>query len=98
MIKKIKSFFTKAKKSKSVVGRVRKVVNPTDYFGLNRIEIVKKACYEYDKIHQQFTVNMIWKYLNGLLGIFSNFCNNNCNIFSMLSYFKFKLFPIITFC
>lgn len=70
MIKRIKSFFSKAKKSKAVVGRVRKVANPTDYFGLNRIETVKKACFEYDKINQQFTVNMIWKYLNGLLGIF----------------------------
>jgi len=70
MIKKIKSFFTKAKKTKIIVGRVYKVIDPTDYFGLNKIEVVKKACFEYDKIHQQFTVNMIWKYLNGLLGIF----------------------------
>ena len=70
MIKKIKSFFAKAKKSKIVVSRVRKVIDPTNYFGLNKIDIVKKACFEYDKVNQQFTANIIWKYLNGLLAIF----------------------------
>jgi hypothetical protein len=70
MINKIKSFFSKPKKSKKiVVSRGYKVIKPTDYIKLDKIEVVKKACFDYSQFATPFTAKMIWKYLNGLVTI-----------------------------
>jgi hypothetical protein len=68
MFKCLKRFFKKPKvvkvqSSQTCFG----VANKSEYVGLNKVQIVTKACKEFEEFSMTFTSNMILKYLDGLL-------------------------------
>lgn len=44
-----------------------KVANKSEYEGLNKVQVVTKACKEFEEFSMTFTSNMIVKYLDGVL-------------------------------
>jgi hypothetical protein len=68
MFKCLKRFFKKPKLvkvqgSQSYFGVAKK----SEYEGLNKVQIVTKACKEFEEFSMTFTSNMILKYLDGVI-------------------------------
>ena len=68
MFKCLKRFFSKPKLVK-VEGSQSyfRVANKSEYANKSKVEIVTKACKEFEEFSMTFTSKMIWKYLDGLL-------------------------------